>query len=154
MCARAHTRTNKPFLCPPTRPKWSLTLETIFCHMDSCLLKRQWREVLTEKHSETFIKSPGQPGYNITRHIKTSITLGASSKCREEREDFTNISAAVVGKMCMTQADFLTGCLDSGAGLPQSCILATVLPPTRQQACRCWTWPSFQNSRSSSVPAH
>lgn len=89
-----------------------------------------------------------------TRHIKVSITVGASSSCREDREDFTNRSAAVVDKMCLIQADFLTLCLDSGTSLPQSCILATFLPPTRQQACRCWTWPSFQNSRSSSVPAH
>lgn len=36
--------------------------------------------------------------------------------------------------------------------IPSFC--AAFLPPTLQQACRCWTWLSFQNSRSSSVQPH
>lgn len=36
--------------------------------------------------------------------------------------------------------------------IPSFC--AAFLPPTLQQACRCRTWLSFQNSRSSSVQPH
>lgn len=36
--------------------------------------------------------------------------------------------------------------------LPSFC--ATFFPPTLQQACRCRSWLSFQNSRSSSVQPH
>lgn len=31
---------------------------------------------------------------------------------------------------------------------------ATFHPPTLERGHRCWTWPSFQNSRSSSLQAH
>lgn len=91
--------------------------------------------------------------YNITRNINTSMD---HTRCLliVSRKTWSCINInLVVDKVCRIQADFFFYWGFDNSVSP-SCILATFLPPTLQQACRCWTWPSFQNSRSSSVPAH